>query len=107
MTAISLLQAFPQGHHEGMYMGLHWAWWIVWLAIGMALLWGLARTLAWHPTDASSSDRDRASAEEILRARYARGEISEPEFRDRTRALRQSRRGIRRGPFTRTRKARR
>ncbi|NIU33905.1 MAG: hypothetical protein GWN82_25380 [Gemmatimonadetes bacterium] len=102
MTATSLLQAFPHGHHEGMYMGLHWAWWIVWLAIGVALLWGLARTLAWHPTNASSSDRDPASAEEILHARYARGEISEVEFRDRSRALGRSRQSLPNTPFTQT-----
>lgn len=107
MTAISLLQAFPHGHHQSMYMGLHWAWWIVWLGIGVALVWGLARALAWHPTGTPSSDRDAASAEEILRSRYARGEISEVELRDRSRALGRSRRGLREGSFTRTRKTRR
>ena len=29
----------------GIVLGLHWIWWALWLVIGAALIWGLARGL--------------------------------------------------------------
>lgn len=93
MNPHAALQTFVDGHHQGMgmYMDLHWAWWLVWLGIGVALIWALARTVAGSSEDESLSEPDPESPDEILRTRYARGEISEEELRERSRALRRSR----------------
>lgn len=45
MLGTSVFQALTQDHHRGLYLGLHWAWWVLWLGIGAALIWGLARVL--------------------------------------------------------------
>lgn len=56
MHPTALLQTFAEGHHGGMFMGLHWSWWIVWLAIGAALIWALARMLMEPTPDRGPSD---------------------------------------------------
>lgn len=93
MNAYTALRTLMDGHHQGMdpYMGLHWAWWLVWLAIGAALISALARLLTEPPEGAARSEPDPDSPDEILCARYGRGEVSEDEFRERRRALRRSR----------------
>lgn len=75
-------------------MGLGWIWPVI-LLVGLAVLaWGLTRAFrpsgGRAPTPLSSTtgqppQRDRA--QDILRERYARGEISEEEFHERMRAL--------------------
>ena len=80
------------GYGGGMWFG--WIWPLI-LMIGLAaLVWGVmnarsssgARRLPREQGQAGSSpSHDRAT--EILRERYARGEISEEEMRDRLRAL--------------------
>jgi len=46
MLGTSVFQALTPDHHRGgLYLGLHWAWWVLWLGIGAALIWGLARVL--------------------------------------------------------------
>lgn len=90
MYSEALLQAIGDGHHTGMYMGLHWIWWLVWVGIGAALVWALARMLATPADSGPPSEPEGDSADDILRARYARGEITEDELRERRRALRRS-----------------
>lgn len=76
--------------------GMGWAWiWPVILLLGLvALSWGLLRGRSASPGGGVGSDRDNRpqgvshdQAREILRERYARGEISEEEMRERMRAL--------------------
>jgi putative membrane protein len=71
-------------HYGGHWLGMHWGWWLFWL-----LLIGLG---IWFVTRSGGSERSvrGAGAEEALRERYARGEISEEEFRSRLRVLRES-----------------
>ena len=71
-------------HYGGHWFGMHWGWWLFWL-----LLIGLG---IWFVVRSSGSARAGrgAGAEEALRERYARGEISEEEFRSRMRVLRES-----------------
>ena len=57
------------GHH---YWGMHLFWWIFWLALVTMLVF-----LAWPPAEM----RRRETALDILRRRFAGGEITEDEYR--------------------------
>lgn len=66
-------------HDQGLYFGMHWAWWIFWILTVLVLLWALWRV---H-TDRIEAHRDaerHLDAEDVLRQRFARGEISEEEY---------------------------
>lgn len=64
--------------------GLWWVWPLVLLAGVVALVWGLVRAAS---PRGGRGDEARGSAREILRERFARGEISEEELRERLRVL--------------------
>lgn len=73
-------------HRQGMFFGTHWAWWLIWIATVVVLLWAFWRLLA----DRREAHRDatrRLSAEDVLRHRFAKGEISEEEYVARLRLL--------------------
>jgi len=66
------------GHH---YWGMHVFWWIFWVALTAALvvwIWPRLR----HGAPAHEDD-----ATEVLRRRYAAGEVSDEEFRHRLAVL--------------------
>lgn len=76
------------GSHGGWMWGMHWLWWLFWIAVAALLIWALVSVVGGlGPTDATGRD-DRESAEEVLRRRYAAGEIDEEEYRERLRVLR-------------------
>ena len=56
-----------------------WIWMLVWIAALLFMVWLLVRSPAEHST--------AEDAMAILRARFARGEISEAEFEQARRAL--------------------
>jgi uncharacterized membrane protein len=58
-----------------------WVWWIVGVAIVGALAWAVRSSLG------RNSDTG-ASAEELLKRRYARGEINKKDYEERLRDLR-------------------
>lgn len=94
ITEATILQDPPFWRHDGWMMGGHWVWWIFWLVVAVVLVWALVRALS---TDGSRSSGGggapgggTADPEEILRRRFARGEISKEEFRERLAALRDS-----------------
>ena len=67
---------------NGYSMGLFWVWPLL-VVVGVSpLVWGLVRATVRHPV---SSGKERAR--EILRERFARGEITEQEMRERMRVL--------------------
>lgn len=75
------------GMHDGSHwMGMHWGWWLFWLVLLAVLLWVLLRSGSRTGGGPTSSGSD---AEEELRRRYARGDISEEEYQDRLRVLRE------------------
>lgn len=87
------MQGMAQGwHHEGLYMGLHWGWWIFWILVLVVLIWGFVRYFSDERERRRGSDR-KESSEEILRQRFGRGEIDEDEFARRMKALRETRDG--------------
>lgn len=75
---------------DGHMMGMHWGWWIFWLLVIVFLVWLVARTTGGASTGSASPPPAPRSPEEILRERFAKGELSEDEFRKRLRALKDS-----------------
>jgi len=66
--------------------GMDWSWvWLLLLVLGVAcLIWGLVRASS---TGGGGSPTGQARAREILQERFARGEITEQELRERLRVL--------------------
>lgn len=73
-------------HRQGMFLGMHWAWWSFWFATVVVLIWALWRVHA-ERVEARRDAAVRLSAEELLRQRFARGEISEEEYVAKLRVL--------------------
>ena len=73
---------------ESMYEG-HWFgggfMWLFWILVVLVLFWGLKAALS--SGGSSSSPHDSRSALDILKERYARGEIDQEEFNQRKRDL--------------------
>ena len=67
---------------HGAQMGWMWLWWIVGLAVLVAVLWAVARG------PAAQRPADQESPEAILKRRYARGELDRGEYERRLRELR-------------------
>lgn len=91
LTHWILLQASEAWHREGLYMGMHWIWWLFWIAVLLVIIWAFWRLRA----DRAERHREaveKERAEEVLRARFARGEIDERELAGRMRVLQETRR---------------
>lgn len=85
-----MLQMPTGGHHEGLYMGLHWGWWLFWILVVLVLGWAFWR-LARDERRRDRDEKHREDAEEVLRRRFSEGDIDEDEFLHRMRRLRESR----------------
>jgi putative membrane protein len=67
----------------GFHMGGMWFWWILAVAIILAAIWfGLRR-------GRMSGPRGDRTPEELLKRRYAQGEITREQYRERLEELRQ------------------
>ena len=64
------------GNH---FWGMHLAWWVFWMIL---LIWIFAT-----PYDIPGQRKKKGSPLEILKKRYAAGEINEEEFEERKRVL--------------------
>jgi len=92
MTYVSILATqmpMSSWHDGGLFMGMHWVWWLTWgatvLVIGLAfgrLYMDRARTR--RRVDSSSA------AQADLRSQLTRGEIDEDEYSRRIKALRET-----------------
>ena len=83
----------PRSWHDGgLFIGMHWLWWLFWIGTIALLLWAVWRSVS-EDRSVHRRSRDRESAEEALRERFAEGEIDEEELRHRMEILRQSRGG--------------
>ena len=63
-----------------------WFGWIFWLVIIGLIIWGV-KTIAGQNRSQSSSRPPEESALDILKKRYARGEINDEEFEEKKRRL--------------------
>jgi putative membrane protein len=90
VTTLTLLAVLAQAQRwDGQMMG-GWGWmWLVGL-LSMLLLVALGVVVVWAVTRSGSTSRPdpTSRAREILNERYARGEISTDEYRERLDALR-------------------
>ncbi len=66
-------------HH---FIGMHWIWWII---LTIVILPAVFNIIPW-----SSAGNNREEAREILRKRFARGEIEGEEFEERKRLIEES-----------------
>jgi putative membrane protein len=64
------------------YFGMHGFWWLFWVALVLILLF-----LIFRPVMTSKKSKDTSI--DILRRKYASGDISTEEFEERKRALEQ------------------
>jgi putative membrane protein len=79
-TLIALLHPILAWHGNGWH---HGGWWILWLVV-WALIVAVGLTLLWRTRQ---RPHDGASAKTILAERFARGEITETEYRERLETL--------------------
>jgi uncharacterized membrane protein len=84
------IQAATSWHHQGLYMGMHWLWWIFWIAVALIVLWVFLR-LGTDERSRRTEQGRREAAEDVLRRRFSEGEIDEDEFLHRMRLIRESR----------------
>ncbi len=66
---------------HGHYWGMHWVWWVLWVII---LIWIFAT-----PWSIPGERRKKDNPLEILRKRYAAGELTTEEYEDRKKVLEQ------------------
>jgi len=79
MTAWMTGQVQVPWHRQGLFMGMHWAWWLFWIGAALAVLWAFWRLYA----DNRAARRELAQlreAEQELRGRHARGEIDQKQL---------------------------
>lgn len=75
------------GGFGGMGMGIGWLWILALPVIMAAVVWQMGAGGRWRRGAQEGGRTQHDRAREILRERYARGEIAEDELRDRLRAL--------------------
>lgn len=80
---------------DGHMVGMHWGWWIFWITAAAFLVWLVARTTGSGGTGSGAAPPPppRQSPEEVLRERFAKGEITEEEFRERLRVIQEPEEG--------------
>lgn len=91
MVAQAIMHDMPW-HQQGLFMGMHWGWWLFWIVALAGIVWAFWR-LRQDAREVHRDAMDRLDAEDELRARYARGEIDEDELLQRMQVLQASRTG--------------
>lgn len=89
---ITMMSQMQRWHDGGLFMGMHWLWWSIWILAILLLGWALLRLVADQRGTHRRVERE-AGAEEQLRQRFARGEIDEEEYERRLRVLHETRPG--------------
>lgn len=66
-------------HWGDHFWGMHWLWWILWI---LFLIW-----IFFTPWSIPGERRNADSPLDILKKRYARGEINQEEYQERKKTL--------------------
>jgi len=66
-------------HHYGEFWGMHWIWWIFWLIL---IIWIFAT-----PWDIPGQRPRRETPLDILKKRFAKGEITKEEYEEKKKFL--------------------
>lgn len=74
-------------HHDGHMLGMHFGWWIFFIAVVVLVVWLVVRGGSGR-AEGTRADPSSSDAEEILRRRFAEGEIDQEEYQERLRELR-------------------
>lgn len=69
-------------------MGWMWPWWLIGLAVVVAIVWLAVSWTRRQPLDTTRHET-RESPEDVLKKRYARGEIDRDTYEERLADLRQ------------------
>ncbi len=85
----TVIQMRGSWHEGGMFMGMHWGWWSVWVLTLFILVWAFWR-MAVDRSETRRQTQRKEAAEGELRAMFARGEIGEDEFAERLTVLQQT-----------------
>ncbi len=75
-----------QGMMDGYGYGMGGGWWILWLIFWILVIIGLVLLIK-YLWEGGAVKRGQESALEILKKRYARGEISKEEFEEKKKDL--------------------
>lgn len=70
-------------------MGMHWLWWGFWIVVLGVLLAAFWRLFS-DRAETRRAVEEEEHAEEVLRRRYARGEIDQEEYERRLQVLRET-----------------
>ncbi|MCJ8163379.1 SHOCT domain-containing protein [Pontibacter sp. E15-1] len=73
---------------DGHYWGMHWFWWILFVILTLMFFYWLANAVG---RKRPGQKEERESALDILKRRYAAGEIDTEEFNTRKRELERGR----------------
>lgn len=77
------------GMHNGGMWGMHGFWWIFWLVVIVGLVWAVVRS-RWN-SGTPSARESRETPMEVLKRRYAEGNLSTEEYEKRKKRLERDR----------------
>lgn len=93
MNTLVLFQGMPGmfngWYHNGHFWGMHFGWWIFWILLLAAVIWIFSRSAAGRSSD-PQAHTSRDDPEEILRRRFAAGDIDRDEYEERLQELRRT-----------------
>lgn len=73
--------------HYGMWGGFMWIWWVLGAAFIALMVYLVIQAAGFTKSGPSSSRPRQETPEDILRKRYARGEIDKDEYENRLKEL--------------------
>jgi putative membrane protein len=75
-----------QGFGHGMGIGMGWGW-IIGLLVLVLIIWLVVRSTAASTNDTANPQEEKETPLDLLKKRYARGEISKDEFNEKKRDI--------------------
>ena len=76
-------------HDGGLFMGMHWLWWLVWVGTVGVLGWAFVRLYS-DRREVRRLVGEEEAAEQVLRKRFAQGDIDEDQYMQKVKVLRET-----------------